>query len=612
MRLTESGKRHNAADEKMVQTIHDHAAKLGADCSMAESRVLASKVASRVTGLDVDGFTDLLEGLADESMLRYSDSYDAKREAITKALRMKFMDPNNTGYSSYNIPGWYGSSPWIRDMYDDAVVCQVDGEMYAVPYTMDDQNVVTLGDAVDVEQAYVIEEDDSEDDDAPMGESFKVKKSTTQGVVLLERDIPAAKRDKIPGGDFAGKGTSFPIQKPEDVGAAVSSMGRAGADNHPPEKIKANIIKIAKRKGASFVSQLPKSWKTKQEAEVPAQPAGTEMLVESAQIPTAGLKLTPLRESAIRDNGIVRIKVIEPGWGSSGYYSADVLKRDCEAAFPAGTQMFWNHQTEAQRTARPEGSLEDLASVTVTPAKWDDNGPKGPGAYAEAKVFSDYAGQIEEKAPYMGVSIRAYGKTRVGKVEGREGKIVESLVFGKSIDYVTTAGAGGEILTESARPPVTREGEQMDEAVLQTLRESIAAKDAELVKQGLTIARINERELLREASAYVTGQLTTVRLPDVTKKRLTESLAANPPAKEDGTLDKVKFATIITESVTVETAYLAEVTGSGNIRGMGATAPPVSEALTGDKLDEVINKNFRGMGMSESAARVAASGRLTS
>lgn len=72
------------------------------------------------------------------------------------------------------------------------------------------------------------------------------------------RDIPQAERDKMPASDFAGKGTSFPIRKPEDVMAAVHSIGRAGSDNYDAATLKRNIIRIAKRKGFP----LPEAWKT--------------------------------------------------------------------------------------------------------------------------------------------------------------------------------------------------------------------------------------------------------------------------------------------------------------------------------------------------------------
>jgi hypothetical protein len=68
-------------------------------------------------------------------------------------------------------------------------------------------------------------------------------------------------RDKIPAKDFAGRDRSFPIVTPGDVSDAASSIGRAGSSNYSSDKLKRNIIRIARRKGDSFVAELPESWK---------------------------------------------------------------------------------------------------------------------------------------------------------------------------------------------------------------------------------------------------------------------------------------------------------------------------------------------------------------
>lgn len=68
-------------------------------------------------------------------------------------------------------------------------------------------------------------------------------------------------RDKIPAADFAGRDRSFPIVTPGDVSDAASSIGRAGADNYSSDELKHRIISIARRKGPSFVAELPESWK---------------------------------------------------------------------------------------------------------------------------------------------------------------------------------------------------------------------------------------------------------------------------------------------------------------------------------------------------------------
>jgi hypothetical protein len=53
----------------------------------------------------------------------------------------------------------------------------------------------------------------------------------------------------------------------------------------------------------------------------------------------------------------------------------------------------------------------------------------------------------------IGVSIRAFGEIEQGEAEGREGPIITRLTEGRSVDFVTQAGAGGKVgaLIESVR-----------------------------------------------------------------------------------------------------------------------------------------------------------------
>lgn len=170
----------------------------------------------------------------------------------------------------------------------------------------------------------------------------------------------------------------------------------------------------------------------------------------------------PLEEKALQRDGSIRVKVIQPGWGSSGYYPAEVLERDGPKVFRSGLKMYWNHPTETEEAERPERDLRDLAGELVSDARWEANGSAGPGLYAQAKVFEGFKGTVEELAPHIGVSIRALGRARAGEAEGRQGAIIEQLVQAKSVDYVTEPGAGGRILQlfEAARPQEVQEEEQ--------------------------------------------------------------------------------------------------------------------------------------------------------
>lgn len=157
-------------------------------------------------------------------------------------------------------------------------------------------------------------------------------------------------------------------------------------------------------------------------------------------------QFSPLCERALRRDGTIGAKLIGPGWGSSGYYSREVLERDIPRIYPPGTHMMWNHPTYSEEAERPEGDLNSLAAVTVSTPVWLNDGPKGPGMYADVRPFSGYAETIDEIGEHIGVSIRALGRHSMGEAEGKQGRLIDELVMGKSVDFVTVPGAGGAVV----------------------------------------------------------------------------------------------------------------------------------------------------------------------
>lgn len=163
--------------------------------------------------------------------------------------------------------------------------------------------------------------------------------------------------------------------------------------------------------------------------------------------------------------GRIAVGIINPGWGSSGYYSADVLEAAArDRVFPAGTHMYINHPTATESFERPERDLNTLAAVLTEDARWDGN-----TLVAEAQVFSTWREPIAEMADVIGVSIRGAAEVEEGEAEGRRGRIITRLVEGSSVDFVTKAGRGGKILQvlESARA-------NLSEATANDTRERLA------------------------------------------------------------------------------------------------------------------------------------------
>lgn len=345
-----------------------------------------------------------------------------------------------------------------------------------------------------------------------------------------------------------------------------------------------------------------------------------------------------LVERAVRPDGTTRIKVIKPGWGSSGYYQQEALQRDGGRAYPKGTKMFWNHPTAAEDKARPERDLRDLAAELTEDAKWDGKGPKGPGLYAHAKVFSQYAKHIEELAPHIGVSIRGTGQFVEGEAEGRKGKIITALGPGRSIDFVTAAGAGGEILSlfESARgsthepddsrlndpapAPVEEGGRDMAltpeeiTAIVGQLREAIKPEmEAVTAESRAMLARITEGQRLTEARDIAAAELRVVRLPDPTKARIVADVSLRAPIKE-GAIDREAYISLIKEAAKTEAQYIASVTPHG-VYGNGGSddlfEAEGSELVTdGAKFEEALTDVFSMMSFSEKGAAIAARGHV--
>jgi hypothetical protein len=145
--------------------------------------------------------------------------------------------------------------------------------------------------------------------------------------------------------------------------------------------------------------------------------------------------------------GRLQVTIMTPGWGSSGYYSTDVVEAaGKDRVFPAGTHMYINHPSATEAYDRPERDIATLAAVLLEDGRWD-----GSKLVSEAVVFSNWRQPITEMAPYIGVSIRGSAEVEEGEAEGRRGRIITRLTEGSSVDFVTHAGRGGSVaVLESA------------------------------------------------------------------------------------------------------------------------------------------------------------------
>lgn len=295
------------------------------------------------------------------------------------------------------------------------------------------------------------------------------------------------------------------------------------------------------------------------------------------------------------------LKLIAPGWGSSGYYPADVLKRDGPNVFKAGTHNYIDHLTATEEKQKPEGYLDRLASVLTEDAKWyDDYNGNGAGLYAKAKVKPEFDTFLETFGANIGTSIRANGKVKEGIVDNKKGTIIEAITSAKSVDYVTVAGAGGKVLdlVESAKSTgktnVVVESKVKEPTNMATDQEFTALQETvnRLVTQN---ARLAESLTMRDAREYAARKLSNpaVKLHAATKDRILDGLVVSAPLTESGAIDYKAFDTLIETAVSNEVGYLSSVGAFGKINGFGSsksTSETQPQAITLETFTESLKE----------------------
>lgn len=192
------------------------------------------------------------------------------------------------------------------------------------------------------------------------------------------------------------------------------------------------------------------------------------------KILTEQVTITEAAATAAKDTGRLPIQFISPGWGSSGYYSPEVIAEAAETKFiPAGTHMYADHPTDNEDVERPGRSIKDLMAVVVEDAYLSPEG----ALVGEADVVPAWRPLLETVRAHIGVSIRGSATDIVeGEADGRRGRIVEGLMAPcTSVDFVTRAGRGGKVLAvmESAAANQRAIGHGVEEATVNDTREAL-------------------------------------------------------------------------------------------------------------------------------------------
>ena len=264
-------------------------------------------------------------------------------------------------------------------------------------------------------------------------------------------------------------------------------------------------------------------------------------------------------EASSLGDGKYRIRIIVPGQGSSGIYTAENLAESAPL-FKAGTEMFIDHPTESEEWERPERSIRDYAGVFLEDATVGEDG----ALYTVCKVFSGVNELIKDKWEHIGVSINAWCADPIS-----ENGIVPPIAGVRSVDFVTTPGAGGAIvdLLESNRNDNYIKEAGMDkeiESKFDELKGEIAsvieALGSKLEAAMATIQEAKAEEPTEEASVDVDSVLEAGR-------KIAES--GLPEAAIVRVREAVKAGADVDSALESERAYLKEA--------VAATATPVDD-----------------------------------
>ena len=259
--------------------------------------------------------------------------------------------------------------------------------------------------------------------------------------------------------------------------------------------------------------------------------------------------------------GKYRIRIIVPGQGSSGIYTAENLAESAHL-FKAGTEMFIDHPTESEEWERPERSIRDYAGVFLEDATVGEDG----ALYTVCKVFSGVNDIIRDKWEHIGVSINAWCNEPIA-----ETGVVPVFAGVRSVDFVTAPGAGGAVidLLESKRNNNLTKEEGMDkeiESAFSELRTEFASliealgSKLDSVVASVTEAKTEEVEEKVEESVDVDSMI------DAGEKIAESGL---PKAAAARVREAVKKGADVESALEAERDYLKEAAAS--------TATPVVE-----------------------------------
>lgn len=214
-----------------------------------------------------------------------------------------------------------------------------------------------------------------------------------------KRAMSTAKREKVP--TLPGSDTRFPIEKPEDVTAAVRAYGRAKPEDKP--RVKAWIIRRARELGAT--DRLPEAWRTTGKAledEPPVTPLLT--LDDEGFLVVQGKAESPvphpgdaaaLKRWYVTGEGAAKIR-----WGTPG----DLTRCHKLAQKHMTPDQAWGFCQNRHKDAL--GTSNSPTKALVTPETYDASEAKA--AYDPTLERGELAGHLEARPARLVLDVKDY------------------------------------------------------------------------------------------------------------------------------------------------------------------------------------------------------------
>jgi hypothetical protein len=253
-------------------------------------------------------------------------------------------------------------------------------------------------------------------------------------------------------------------------------------------------------------------------------------------------------------------------------------------------QQTYTADPAAQEVTLTGEPAEVIAKTTYVPAPKDpDDDPAGSGT-----------GEITENAPG---SLPDPAKKKEGVMP--ELTEAEARALTEARDKAVTELAEAQAALQAEREKAAASEQKLTEAAdvtarVATLEEKLTASEAKnLALENDRLARVKVDEALKNSG-----------LPDISHPRVTAAVCRDLPITDTGVLDVAKLTEAVTAAVDGEKTYLAafaESRGAGTVTGLGGGPEP--QELDEAAVDAALEKSFNAMGLSESHAKAAASGR---